>query len=35
MSRIFENCFQGNLFTTNTDTKNTEISKEQFQDHKK
>ena len=32
---IVENCFQGNLFTTNTDTKNTENSKEQFEDHKK
>ena len=35
MSRIVENCFQGNLFTTNTDTKNTENSKEQFADQKK
>ncbi len=32
---IVENCFQGNLFTTNTDTKNTENSKKQFKDHKK
>ncbi len=32
---IVENCFQGNLFTTITDTKNTENSKKQFKDHKK
>jgi hypothetical protein len=27
---IVENCFQGYLFTTNTDNKNTENSKKQF-----
>jgi hypothetical protein len=32
---IVENCFQGNLLPTNTDTKNTENSKEQLEDHKK
>ncbi len=31
---IVENCFQGNLFTTNTDTKNTENSKKQSKHHK-
>ncbi len=25
--KIIEECYQGNLFTTNTDTKNTENSK--------
>ena len=32
---IVENCFQGNLFTTITDTKNTENSKKQFKEDKK
>ncbi len=33
--KMSRNCFQGNLFTANTDTKNTENSKEQFEDNKK
>ena len=35
MSQIVENWFQGNLFTTNTDTRNTENSKKQYKHHKK
>jgi hypothetical protein len=32
---IVENCFQGNLFKTNNDTKSTENSKKKFKNHKK